>query len=75
MKAKLKGRNNREKFDDLVHKVMVKSYEEYLIKSEDTTTSDIREDAFLSGFYKGMDLMSTLVTEMDNFREGKNDKQ
>ena len=71
MKAKLKGRNNREKFDDLVHKVMVKSYEEYLIKSEDTTTSDIREDAFLSGFYKGMDLMSTLVTEMDNFREEK----
>jgi len=71
MKARLKGRNNREKFDDLVHKVMVKSYEEYLIKSEDTTTSDIREDAFLSGFYKGMDLMSTLVTEMDNFREEK----
>ena len=71
MKTRLKGRNNREKFDDLVHKVMVKSYEEYLIKSEDTTTSDIREDAFLSGFYKGMDLMSTLVTEMDNIREEK----
>ena len=69
MKARLKGRNNREKFDDLVHKVMVKSYEEYLIKSEDTTTSDIREDAFLSGFYKGMDLMSTLITEMDNIME------
>jgi hypothetical protein len=71
MKARLKGRNNRERFDDLVHKAMVKSYEEYLIKSEDTTTSDIREDAFLSGFYKGMDLMSTLVTEMDNIREEK----
>ena len=69
MKARLKGRNNREKFDDLVHKAMVKSYELYLTESEDTTTSDIREDAFLSGFYKGMDLMSTLVTEMDNFRE------
>lgn len=71
MKTRLKGRNNREKFDDLVHKVMVKSYEEYLIKSEDTTTSDIREDAFLSGFCKGMDLMSTLVTEMDSIREEK----
>ena len=71
MKARLKGKNSREMFDDLVHKVMVKSYEEYLIKSEDTTTSDIREDAFLSGFYKGMDLMSTLVTEMDNIRGGK----
>ena len=71
MKARLKGRNNRERFDDLVHKAMVKSYEEYLIKSEDTTTSDIREDAFLSGFYKGMDLMSRLITEMDNILEEK----
>lgn len=71
MKKRLKGRNTREMFDDLVHKVMIKSYEEYLINSEDTTTSDIREDAFLSGFYKGMDLMSTLVTEMDNIREEK----
>jgi hypothetical protein len=71
MKTKLKGRNTREKFDDLVHKVMVKSYKQYLINSEDTTTSDIREDAFLSGFYKGMDLMSTLVTEMDSIREEK----
>lgn len=71
MKTKLKGKNAREMFDDLVHKVMITSYKEYLIMSEDTTTSDIREDAFLSGFYKGMDLMSTLVTEMDNSREGK----
>jgi hypothetical protein len=71
MKTKLKGRNTREKFDDLVHKVMIKSYEEYLIKSEDTTTSDIREDAFLSGFYKGMDLMSTLMTDMDNIKREK----
>lgn len=71
MKKRLKGRNTREMFDDLVHKVMIKSYEEYLINSEDTTTSDIREDAFLSGFYKGMDLMSTLITEMDNIREEK----
>ena len=71
MKPKLKKRNPREMFDDLVHKVMVKSYEQYLINSEDTTTSDIREDAFLSGFYKGMDLMSTLITEMDNIREEK----
>ena len=71
MKARLKGRNNRERFDDLVHKAMIKSYELYLTESEDTTTSDIREDAFLSGFYKGMDLMSRLITEMDNIREEK----
>ena len=69
MKTKLEGRNPREMFDDLVHKAMIKSYELYLTESEDTTTSDIREDAFLSGFYKGMDLMSTLITEMDNIME------
>jgi len=72
MKARLKGRNNRERFDDLVHKAMVKSYELYLTESEDTTTSNIREDAFLSGFYKGMDLMRRLITDMDNIREEKN---
>jgi hypothetical protein len=71
MKIKLKGRNTREKFDDLVHKVMITSYREYLIMSEDTTTSDIREDAFFNGFCKGMDLMSTLMTDMDNIKREK----
>ena len=71
MKTKLEGKNPREMFDDLVHKAMVKSYELYLIESEDTTTSDIREDAFFSGFCKGMDLMSTLMTDMDNIKREK----
>jgi hypothetical protein len=35
-------------------------YEIYLNNSEDQTTSDIREDAFINGFAKGVELYKTI---------------
>jgi hypothetical protein len=36
------------------------NYETYLNNSEDQTTSDIREDAFINGFAKGVELFNTI---------------
>jgi hypothetical protein len=35
-------------------------YKSYLNNSEDQTTSDIREDAFINGFAKGVELSNTI---------------
>jgi hypothetical protein len=41
--------------------IIIKSdYEIYLNNSEDKTTSDIREDAFINGFAKGVELTNTI---------------
>ena len=40
--------------------IITADYETYLNNSEDQTTSDIREDAFINGFAKGVELSNTI---------------
>jgi len=46
--------------DEAIAIIIKADYEIYLNDSEDQTTSDIREDAFIYGFAKGMELFQTI---------------
>ena len=42
-----------EQISDAIDKETIKAYETYLLESEDSKTSDMREDTFIHGFRDG----------------------
>jgi hypothetical protein len=46
--------------DEAIAIIIEADYKIYLNNSEDQTTSDIREDAFINGFAKGVELYKTM---------------
>jgi len=58
----MKKRSKKQQKTDLIADIIIKHYEEYLLESEDKQTSDIREDAFIKGFSRGVNFAVEIHT-------------
>ena len=65
----MKKKKLNDKMATILADLIKKCYEEYLLKSENKTTSDIREDAFIQGLVQGLEISTRakdLLAELES---------